>query len=87
MDIIWKGGRLNWTFHNYEPTLHFLASFPHMSSLFQYCPWSTNLNQLSFNLTLRGCNHLKKNLRTKKKINNESIVKCESVNDANLYNN
>jgi hypothetical protein len=67
MDIIWKGGRLNWTFHNYEPTLHFLASFPHMSSLFQYCPWSTNLNQLSFNLTLRGCNHLKKNLRTKKK--------------------
>jgi hypothetical protein len=67
MDIIWKGGRLNWTFHNYEPTLHFLASFPYMSSLFQYCPWSTNLNQLSFNLTLRGCNHLKKNLRTKKK--------------------
>jgi len=78
MDIIWKGGRLNWTFHNYELTLQFSASFPHMSSFFQYCHWSTNLNQLSFNMILRGCNHLKKSLRIKKKqwVHNE-MWECE----------
>jgi hypothetical protein len=52
-------------FQNYHL---FFLSFSLLSSLFQSCPWSTNLKQLGFNLPIKGCNMPKISLRIFKKI-------------------
>ena len=51
----------------FEKTTYFYIFFSLSSLFFQSCPCSTYLNPLSFNLTSKRDNHLKKSLRTKMK--------------------